>query len=58
MKPMQFEKWIFKVVEILHKETNKDETEIYCNLDLTYVKLSFLDNYTPKKYVEHLKNSF
>ncbi len=54
----EFEKWIFEVVKILHKKSKKDETEIYCNLDLSNAKASFLDNDTPNEYIEYLENNF
>jgi len=45
-----FNEWMFKVVEHIAKKTKKDETEIYCSIDLFDAKLQFIDGVKPENF--------
>lgn len=53
----EFDKWIFEVCKYYNNimGNRKELQEIYCNIDLTDAKLSFIDGMSPLEYVESKK---
>lgn len=47
---MTFDQWMFKVVEHITITTKREQTEIYCSIDLFDAKLQFLDGVKPEDF--------
>ena len=45
-----FDEWMFKVVEHIAKRTRREETEIYCTINLFDAKLQFIDGVSPENF--------
>lgn len=51
-KSMNFEEWLYKVVEFQHKKFKMriEENEIYSSIELYDAKLQFLDGVKPEEF--------